>query len=77
MTRYEAEKFHAARNILYGPAPCSMCAKLAEALKVAQAALRPRRMYFAYEPKHLFDKWDSEDAAVEAALKEWEDRNAK
>jgi hypothetical protein len=53
----------------------AMCAKLAEALKVAQAAMEERSSpsvvnYMTHNQREI---WDSCRAAVEAALKEWED----
>jgi hypothetical protein len=54
----------------------AMCAKLADALKVAQAAMIERRERLTMDPiifTQRAHRYDVEEALVAAALKEWED----
>ena len=51
----------------------AMCAKLAEALRVARKAMDFRSATCsACMPGHM-EQWNAEDSVIESALKEWED----
>jgi hypothetical protein len=53
----------------------AMCAKLAEALKMAQNTMQYRRYFDKNATYDTMKRWDVEEALVTAILKEWEDQN--